>query len=86
MGMRYLEKLELDDNEIQFIHPYAFHSDLGSDLPKLTYLSLKNNVLEIIPSKALRKLRTLQYLELSGNMFTVVLPDSFQDLVNLEER
>ncbi|XP_074657915.1 uncharacterized protein LOC141910919 [Tubulanus polymorphus] len=75
-GLAKLRKLSLTGNAIVTISDGAF---AGAKAPvDLRYLSLKENKLARVPTTALASVPALEELDLSGNAFEVVDPDSFK--------
>ncbi|XP_063306770.1 TLR4 interactor with leucine rich repeats [Pelobates fuscus] len=73
-----LQRLDLQYNKIQFIHPKAFEK-----LSQLEELYLGNNLLPTLAPGALVQLRKLKVLNVNGNRLNNVSRASFSNLVSL---
>lgn len=72
-GMRRLNELTVEDNEIGTIEAGAFDSLINVNL-----LGLRNNLLETIDQALFTKMINLEHINLSGNRIKFLRPKTFQ--------
>ena len=75
LQLRNLAELDLSNNVLSFIP-----ESIGTELPNLTHLVLRNNLISDseFPKNVTGLARSLRYLNISGNRFTIVPPQILQ--------
>jgi hypothetical protein len=74
-----LQRLYLDGNKINSIHPEAF----SGLLENLNLLDLSENLLNEIPSDAFEKISNLKYFYISGNPIAKIKQSDFSNILKL---
>lgn len=75
LQLRNLAELDLSNNVLSFIP-----ESIGTELPNLTHLILRNNLISDseFPKNVTGLARSLRYLNISGNRFSIVPPQILQ--------